>query len=64
MPLEQMPILEFNGIQAIQSVAIARYVAKIVGLAGANLVEDLQIDGVVDSVADLRASELSRHSLK
>lgn len=57
MPLEQMPILEFNGIRAFQSVAIARYVAKAVGLVGSNPVEDLQIDAVVDTIAELRASE-------
>lgn len=57
MPLGQMPILEFNGIRAFQSVAITRYVAKTVGLGGANLLEDLKIDTIVDTIGDLRASE-------
>lgn len=64
MPLGQMPILEFDGVRAFQSVAIARYVAKEVGLAGANSKEDLQIDLVVDTIAEMRSSELTRLCLK
>lgn len=59
MPLEQMPILEVDGFRAVQSVAIARYMAKVVGLSGVNFEEDLKIDGVVDTIADLRLSELT-----
>lgn len=60
MPLEQIPILEFNGIRAVQSVAIARYVAKEVGLAGVNSFEDLLIDGVVDTFVEFRGSKLRK----
>lgn len=64
MPLEQIPILEFNGTRAVQSVAIARYVAREVGLAGVNSWEDLLIDGVVDTFVEFRGSESrSLHSI-
>lgn len=53
----QVPILEVDGIQVHQSIAIGRYVAKKVGLAGSNDWENLQIDIVVDTVNDFRASE-------
>jgi len=54
MPMGQMPVLEVDGIRVHQSVAIERYIAKRVGLAGANDWENLQIDSVVDTVNDLR----------
>lgn len=57
MPLGQMPVLEVDGQRVHQSVAIARYVANRVGLAGANDFENLLIDSVVDTVNDLRQSE-------
>lgn len=54
----QMPVLEVDGERVHQSVAIERYVAKLVGLAGANDWENLQIDSVVETVNDLRLSML------
>ncbi|CAH1366946.1 unnamed protein product [Tenebrio molitor] len=54
MPFGQVPILQHNGKVAHQSVAIARYVAKKVKLVGSDDWEDLEIDGVVDTVNDLR----------
>lgn len=58
MPFGQMPVLEVDGLRVHQSAAIARYVAKRVGLAGSNDWESLQIDIVVDSFNDFRLSEL------
>lgn len=58
MPMGQMPVLEVDGIRVHQSVAIGRYLAKRVGLAGANDWESLQIDSVVDTINDLRQSKL------
>lgn len=55
MPMGQMPILEIDGQVVHQSVAIGRYVAKKVGLAGANDWEQLLIDVAVDTVSDLRS---------
>jgi glutathione S-transferase len=57
MPFGQVPILQHNGKVAHQSVAIARYVAKKVKLVGSDDWEDLEIDGVVDTVNDLRQSK-------
>lgn len=57
MPMGQMPILEVDGKRAHQSLAITRYLAKQVGLNGADAWEDLEIDTVVDTINDLRLSE-------
>lgn len=53
----QMPVLEVDGLRVHQSISIARYLAKRVGLAGANDWESLQIDSAVDTVNDLRQSK-------
>ncbi|KAB0792278.1 hypothetical protein PPYR_14237 [Photinus pyralis] len=53
-PFGQAPVLEFNGVQAYQSIAICRYLAKQVKLMGANDLEDLEIDSIVDTINDLR----------
>lgn len=54
----QMPILEVDGKRAHQSLAMARYLAKQVGLNGSNDWEDLEIDMAVDTINDLRLSQL------
>lgn len=54
----QMPVLEVDGQRVHQSISIARYLAKRVGLAGSNDWESLQIDSAVDTVNDLRQSNL------
>ena len=54
MPFGQTPVLEFNGIKAYQSIAICRYLAKQVKLAGNNDLEDLEIDAMVDTLVDFR----------
>ncbi|XP_063695980.1 glutathione S-transferase [Culicoides brevitarsis] len=54
MPMGQMPILEVDGKRVHQSLAMCRYLAKQVGLVGADAWEDLQIDTVVDTVNDFR----------
>lgn len=57
MPFGQMPILEYNGKMAHQSIAICRYLAKQLKLIGKDDWEDLEIDAAVDTINDLRASE-------
>lgn len=57
MPFGQMPVLEFDGKKVHQSVAICRYLAKQVGLSGANDFENLEIDMVVDTINDFRLSK-------
>lgn len=58
MPMGQLPVLEVDGIKVYQSVAMARYAGKLVGLAGKNDWENLMIDIAVDNVNDMRLSEL------
>lgn len=58
MPMGQMPMLEIdNDKRVYQSVAITRYIAKLVGLSGANDWENLLIDIVVDTIKDYELSE-------
>lgn len=60
MPMGQVPVLEIDGIAVHQSIAIARYLAKQVGLAGKTDWENLQIDIVVDTINDFRASKYQK----
>lgn len=57
MPMGQMPVLEVDGRRVHQSISMARYVAKRVGLAGVNEWENLIIDTAVDTVNDFRLSK-------
>lgn len=56
----QMPVLEVDGRRVHQSISMARYLAKQVGLVGADAWEDLQIDIVVDTINDFRLSKFIR----
>lgn len=56
MPMGQMPVLEVDGKRVHQSISMARFLAKTVGLCGATPWEDLQIDIVVDTINDFRLS--------
>lgn len=56
-PMGQVPVLEIDGIQINQSISMARYVSKLVGLAGNNDWENLLIDIAVDNVVELRLSK-------
>lgn len=53
----QLPVLEVNNKRVYQSIAIARYIAKRVGLSGANDWENLLIDVAVDTIKDYELSE-------
>ncbi|KAF5279379.1 hypothetical protein FQA39_LY05489 [Lamprigera yunnana] len=54
MPFGQVPVLEIDGKQTYQSVAICRYLAREVKLCGLNDWEDMEIDAIVDTINDLR----------
>lgn len=56
MPMGQMPVLEVDGKRVHQSISMARFLAKTVGLSGTTPWEDLQIDIVVDTINDFRLS--------
>lgn len=50
----QMPVLEVDGKRVHQSLAMCRFVAKQINLAGDNPLEALQIDAIVDTINDFR----------
>ncbi|KOB65918.1 Glutathione S-transferase 2 [Operophtera brumata] len=51
-----MPVLELNGKQYAQSIALARYFGRKFGLAGANEEEALEIDSIVEFLNDIQAA--------
>ncbi|KAG5668485.1 hypothetical protein PVAND_016424 [Polypedilum vanderplanki] len=53
-PLGQLPVLEIDDKEHVQSMAICRYLAKQVGLAGDSDLENMEIDAVVDTFNDIR----------
>ncbi|CAK1587225.1 unnamed protein product [Parnassius mnemosyne] len=53
-PFGQLPVLEIDGKQYAQSLAIYRYLGRKFGLAGEDLEEDFQIDQVLDFFYDIR----------
>ncbi|GMR35091.1 hypothetical protein PMAYCL1PPCAC_05286, partial [Pristionchus mayeri] len=57
-PFGQMPVLEVDGQQIPQSFAIARYVAKLHGLAGATPFEAAWVDALADQFKDFNAEML------
>lgn len=57
MPMGQMPVLEVDGKRVSQSMPIARYIAKRVGLVGDDDWEDLLIDSVAAHFNDYRLSK-------
>lgn len=58
-PFGQAPVLEIDGKKYAQSLAIARYLGRKYGLAGATPEEDLEIDMYNDFVNDIRAKAAS-----
>ena len=53
MPLNVMPVLEYDGETISQSKTIARFLAKEVGIDGKNHVEQAKADMIVDCVKDI-----------
>jgi glutathione S-transferase len=62
--LGQLPILEVGGKTLHQSMAIARYLAKENGLAGANNLESAQCDEIVDFISDMQNAIYTSHYTK
>ncbi|KAJ2940404.1 hypothetical protein O0L34_g83 [Tuta absoluta] len=54
-PFGQMPVMEIDGKQYAQSLAIARYLGRKYGLNGADIEEDFEIDQNVEFLNDIRA---------
>nr|QVK45134.1 GSTs3 [Pagiophloeus tsushimanus] len=63
-PLGNLPLLEVDGKVLYQSTAIARYLGKIVGLAGETDLENWEIDAVADTITDLRTKIFSWYSIQ
>jgi glutathione S-transferase len=57
----QMPVLEVDGKRVHQSLAMCRYIAKQINVAGNNPFEDLQIDSLVDTINEFRLSKLKNY---
>ena len=53
-------MLEYDGKKIIQSIAMARFVARENGLAGKNNLEAAQADMLVDCMQDIGNSEYRR----
>ncbi|XP_045451694.1 glutathione S-transferase 2-like [Melitaea cinxia] len=54
-PFGQMPVLEIDGKQYAQSLAISRYLGRKYGLNGKDIEEDFEIDQNVEFLNDIRA---------
>merc|ERR1711936_570142 len=52
-PYGSLPLLEWDGTCIAQSMAVARFLAREVGLAGRDNMEAAQIDEIIDAVNDL-----------
>ncbi|KAM4707912.1 hematopoietic prostaglandin D synthase-like [Discoglossus pictus] len=52
IPYGKVPILEIDGVHYNQSLAIARYLAKKAGLAGKSDLDQLRVDGILDTIDD------------
>jgi glutathione S-transferase len=60
----KVPVLEIDGEQIHQSVAICRYLAKQFGLNGSNDREALEIDAIVDTFSDFRQRKPLNYSYR
>lgn len=58
MPFGKAPVLEIEGKQTHQSVAICRYLARQLNLVGKDEWESFQVDMIVDTINDLRQRAL------
>ncbi|XP_039701666.1 hematopoietic prostaglandin D synthase isoform X2 [Pteropus medius] len=52
LPFGKIPVLEVNGLNLHQSLAIARYLTKNTDLAGKTELEQCQVDAIVDTLDD------------
>lgn len=53
MPLNQIPVLEVDGMKIPQSAAIVRFLAKQFNLAGKDCLVQAKVDAVRDTINDL-----------
>merc|ERR550517_1685276 len=48
----QLPVLTWDGVQVGQSMTIARYIAREIGISGSNNLEMAQVDEIIDAIQD------------
>ena len=58
-PCGQLPVLNYNGVEISQSMAIARFLANEFGLAGKTNLEKARADMIVDCVGDMLAGAVA-----
>lgn len=56
LPLGQVPVLTVDGVTYSQSMAIARYAAKLAGLYPSDPLECLRVDMISESLVDVRTA--------
>ncbi len=56
-PYGVLPVLEVDGVVISESIAICRYIAKMVGLYEGTPLEQAQIDMVVDNINEFEFSK-------
>lgn len=61
MPMEQVPVLEIDGVKYHQHKAICRYLANKFNLLGSDDQEKLQVDALVDDIDDIRKGTFWQH---
>ncbi len=60
-PFGQLPVLEWDGVQYAQANAIARFIARKVGLYGKDEFEGLLVDSVIELINELLAGNMSTY---
>jgi len=60
-PYGQCPLLEWDGEEIAQSMAITRFLAAQFGLKGRNNVESAQVDEIVDAIEDVIGVTIKTH---
>ena len=48
----QLPVLTWNGVQIGQSMTIARFIAREIGISGNNNLEMAKVDEIIDAIQD------------
>ena len=55
LPFGQLPLLQIDGLELVQSQAIIRYLAKRSNLIGKDSIDELKCDVIAETVRDLIA---------
>jgi hypothetical protein len=58
MPMEQIPVLEIDGVKYHQHKSICRYIARKFKLCGTNEEESFKIDALIDDIDDIRLGNI------